>query len=188
MDVQGNVAEHVNALAGITRGGSVLRVKDSKSILSLDALVIPGGESTTIGKLIVKYDLDKTIRDFAAEGKPIMGTCAGMIVLAKRGGVEVEKTGQPLLGLMDATVSRNAFGRQRESFEAELAIKGFSTPFHGIFIRAPAITEVGKGVVVLSEFDGKIVMARQKNLLALSFHPELSGDQRVHDYFLSMVR
>ena len=187
--IQGDVTEHLKALEGaLGVGGEAVRVKDAQTLAGADALVIPGGESTTIGKLLVKTGLIDAVKDFAREGKPVWGTCAGMILLVKEGGVEVEKTGQPLLGLMDARVSRNAFGRQRESFEAELTVKGFDRPFHGVFIRAPAIEEVSDGVEVLCEFEGRIVLARQKNLLASAFHPELSGDPRVHELFLGMVK
>jgi len=186
--IQGDVTEHVHALAKVVGSGNVVRVRSKQDLLGVGGLIIPGGESTTIGKLLVKTGLIDAVKDFARKGRPVWGTCAGMILLAKEGGVEVEKTGQPLLGLMDARVSRNAFGRQRESFEAELAVKGFDSPFHGVFIRAPAIEEVSDGVEVLSEFEGKIVLARQKNLLASAFHPELSGDARVHELFLGMVK
>jgi len=187
LDVQGNVTEHVDMLSRLVGSDSVLRVKTSEAIEGLDALVIPGGESTTIGKLLVEFGVDKTIKEFANSGKPIMGTCAGMIVLAKKGGVEVDKTGQPLLDLMDVTVSRNAFGRQRESFEQAIEIKGFEEGFAGVFIRAPAIVKADKEVEVLSTFDDKIIMARQNNLLVSSFHPELTDDTRVHEYFLNLI-
>jgi len=119
---------------------------------------------------------------------PLMGTCAGMILLAKGGGSQAEKTGQPLLSLMDIKVDRNAFGRQKESFEADLDIPAIGKePFHGVFIRAPVIESVEGTVKVMCKYKGKIVMARQGNILALAFHPEVSGDTRLHEYFLRMM-
>jgi len=151
-------------------------------------LIIPGGESTTIGKLAVAYDLIEPLRDFGKE-KPIWGTCAGAIFLSKDA-----RRQQPLLNLMDITVERNAFGRQVDSFEIDLEIPALKTVsaaepvFHGIFIRAPLIESVGKGVETLAALpNGKIVAARQGHLLATSFHPELTEDTRFHRYFLEVV-
>ena len=151
----------------------------------VDALIIPGGESTTIGKLMELYGIDDRIRARAREGMPVWGTCAGAIVLAKR----VPGRPQPLLGLMDIAVERNAFGRQVDSFEADLLASEIGAkPFHAVFIRAPKIVEVGPGVDVLARLDdGTIVAARQGRLLATSFHPELSGDGRFHRYFAGFV-
>ena len=157
----------------------------------MDGVIIPGGESTTIGKLAVQYHLMEPLRELARSGKPLWGTCAGMIFMAKA--VEAEGRDQPLLGLMDVTVQRNAFGRQVDSFEADLNIKGVDgdKPFHAIFIRAPLIESVGAGVDVLARIEKDnqdvIVAARQGNLLATSFHPELSHDDRFHRYFLKMA-
>jgi len=154
----------------------------------LDGLIIPGGESTTIGKLAVQYGLMEPIRAMAAAGKLLWGTCAGMIFMAKDVGRD-----QPLLGLMDVTVQRNAFGRQVDSFETDLDVPAIITPenkrpFHAIFIRAPFIESVGAGVDVLAALsNGAIVAARQGRLLATSFHPELAYDDRFHRYFVSLA-
>jgi len=189
--LQGDVSEHVvamrNAMRKLKISGEVIEVKRRDEVKDLNSLVIPGGESTTIRKLITKYRIDSEIKNLAKKGIPIMGTCAGLVLLAKEGDEEVEKTGQPLLGLMDIKVKRNAFGRQRESFETELEIPALGKDsYHGVFIRAPAIEKAGKGVEVLAGFENRIVMARQKNLLAVAFHPELSKDLRLHEYFLGM--
>ena len=141
--LQGDVSEHVSALKNASVeydiNSKVVEVKTKEAFQSLDALVIPGGESTTIGKLIEKYSLAAEIKKLAAKGKPILGTCAGLVLMAKKGNSEVKKTGQKLLGLMSIEVQRNAFGRQRESFEAFLKIKGFDREYLGIFIRAPVV-------------------------------------------------
>ena len=159
--------------------------------MGLAGLIMPGGESTTIGKLAVAYGLVEPIRQMARDGFPVWGTCAGMILLARDIGRD-----QPLIGAMDIVVKRNAFGRQLDSFETELkipALDGVSTqeeqgrPFHAVFIRAPVISSVGRGVEELAHLpDGAVVAARQDNLLATAFHPELSGDTRFHRYFLRM--
>lgn len=149
----------------------------------LDALIMPGGESTTFGKLAVRWGLIEPIRQFALSGKPVWGTCAGLIFLAKDVGRD-----QPTLGLMDIQVTRNAFGRQIDSFITPVQVRGLAGPaFMGVFIRAPRINTVGSGVEVLAELDdGAIVAARQGNLLATSFHPELTQDTRMHAFFLSL--
>jgi 5'-phosphate synthase pdxT subunit len=150
-------------------------------------LIIPGGESTTLGRLMEREGIASEIRTAARAGIPIMGTCAGLVLLAKHGDEQVDRTGQALLGLMDIHVNRNAFGRQKESFESLIDFKGLSTPFRALFIRAPCITECGKDVEILSKYDDFIVAARQENLLALAFHPELTDDLRIHNYFLKMI-
>lgn len=190
--LQGDVSEHVRALreslCELGTTSDVVEVLTQKD-LPVDALVIPGGESTTLGKLLKKTGLDKEIKELA-KTIPVMGTCAGLVLLAKEGGRDVEKTGQRLLGLMDVRVNRNAFGRQRESFEAELIIPVLGEePFHTVFIRAPAIEKVlnKKKVEVLARYEDKIVMARQRNLLAVAFHPELTNDHRIHRYFLGLL-
>ncbi|MFH1403996.1 MAG: pyridoxal 5'-phosphate synthase glutaminase subunit PdxT [Candidatus Altiarchaeota archaeon] len=192
LDVQGDVSEHIssleNAVSSLGLKARVCGIKDPGLMRSLSALVIPGGESTTVGMLVKKYGMDDAIRQIAGDGVPILGTCAGLVLLAKEGNSQVLKTGQPLLSLMDVKVSRNAFGRQRESFEAELDIPVLGErPYHGVFIRAPAIEMVWGGANALSFYDSKIVMARQDNMLAVSFHPELTGDLRLHEYFLEMM-
>jgi 5'-phosphate synthase pdxT subunit len=152
----------------------------------LDGLIIPGGESTTIGKVAKRWGLLDPLHAFAQSGRPVWGTCAGMILMAKE--VVDGKPDQPLLGLMDVTVHRNAFGRQVDSFEADLEIPALGEkPFHAIFIRAPFVERVGKEVEVLAQLeDGTAVAAQQGNLLVTAFHPELTDDDRFHRYFLSL--
>jgi len=179
--LQGAVEEHLNSVR--KAGGDGVAVKRTEQLADLDGLIIPGGESTTIGKLMRKYGFIEAVREFAAAGKPIFGTCAGLIVLAER----LEGGEEPHLGLMDMTVARNAFGRQRESFETDLDVKGIDTPLQAVFIRAPLIKEVGPQVEVLATYRGEIVTARQGRLLASSFHPELTDDYRLHGLFLQMA-
>ncbi|MBY9082401.1 pyridoxal 5'-phosphate synthase glutaminase subunit PdxT [Paenibacillus sp. HN-1] len=180
--LQGAVTEHIVSVG--KAGAEGVPIKRVEELKEIDGLIIPGGESTTIGKLMRKYGFIEAIRDFAAEGHPIFGTCAGLIVLAKD-----IAGGEPAhLELMDITVARNAFGRQRESFECDLDVKGIDEPIRAVFIRAPLIEKVGPGVEVLSEYNGEIVTARQGNLLVSSFHPELTDDYRLHQYFTEMVQ
>ncbi|AGA59673.1 pyridoxal 5''-phosphate synthase, glutaminase subunit Pdx2 [Thermobacillus composti KWC4] len=179
--LQGAVAEHIRSLQ--QAGAEAVAVKRVEQLSELHGLVIPGGESTTIGKLMRKYGFIEAIRQFAADGKPIFGTCAGLIVLAQR----IDGGEEPHLGLMDMTVVRNAFGRQRESFETDLEVAGLDRPLRAVFIRAPLIKEVGPGVEVLSVYNGEIVAARQNRLLACSFHPELTDDSALHAYFVAMA-
>jgi 5'-phosphate synthase pdxT subunit len=187
--LQGDFREHLQILRSL--GVDAREVRKREELQGLDGLIIPGGESTTIGKLAREYDLVEPIRDLAQSGKPVWGTCAGMIVLAKDAGAL-----QPLVGVMDVHVKRNAFGRQVDSFETELDVPALDAeqngggphPFHAIFIRAPLIDKVGPGVQVLARLeDGTIVAARQGNLLATSFHPELTGDTRFHRFFLEQL-
>ena len=178
-----------DAMRNMEIRGNIIEVKDRKWIKNLDALVIPGGESTTIGKLISMYGLDGEIKNLAEKGIPILGTCAGLILLANEGDKDIERTKQPLLRLMDMKVKRNAFGRQRESFETDLEIPILGNEkYHAVFIRAPAIEKIGKGVRVLAKYDNRIVAAQQGNLLALAFHPELGNDTRLHEYFLRLIK
>ena len=187
---QGDIEEHVLATRkamekmGI-EGGAFATIK-KEEVAKSDAIILPGGESTTISKLIHKSSVAEEIIKAAKEGKPVMGTCAGCILLAKYGDEEVRKTGTKLLGLMDIWIKRNAFGRQRESFQAMLDIKGIGK-FEAVFIRAPAILKVSKEVDVMATLDNFIVAARQDNLLALAFHPELTNDTRLHEYFIKMA-
>ena len=180
--LQGAFIEHEQVLKRL--GAEAIEVRLPQDLEGCDGVIIPGGESTTIGKLAVHYQLIGPLRDMARSGKALWGTCAGMILMAKEVGRD-----QPLLGLMDVTVQRNAFGRQVDSFEADLDVTGLNggRPFHAIFIRAPLIEAVGAGVDILAKVDQAIVAARQANLLATSFHPELSGDDRFHRYFLKMA-
>jgi len=191
LSLQGDVSEHIMAMENAIKitgiNANVVSV-NSKKDFPIDALVIPGGESTTIGKLLVKTGLYSEIKKLAKNNVPIMGTCTGLILLAKKGDDEVKKTRQPLLKLMNIKVNRNAFGRQRESFETDLEIPIIGKkPFHGVFIRAPLIEEIWGGVKILSRLDKKIVMAQQGNILAIAFHPELTSDTRVHEYFLNLI-
>jgi 5'-phosphate synthase pdxT subunit len=184
LGLQGDFREHLAALK--TLGADGIDVRRAEQLDDLDALIIPGGESTTIGKLADLYGISDQIRRRVAEGMPVWGTCAGAIVLAKH----VPGRTQPLLGLMDITVERNAFGRQVDSFEADLRIEPLGAePFHAVFIRAPKITEVGPDVDVLSRLeDGTVVAARQDKLLVTAFHPELTGDARFHRYFCGFIQ
>jgi 5'-phosphate synthase pdxT subunit len=185
--LQGAFTEHIKMLENL--GVKAFEVRLPKDIEGIDGLIIPGGESTTIGKLAVRYKLVDPIKALAKAGKPIWGTCAGMILLAKEIGRK-----QPLIGIMDIVVRRNAFGRQIDSFEVDIPISSLEKiskgkkPFRAIFIRAPLIEKVGPEVEVLARLeDGTIVAARQNNLLVTAFHPELTDDARFHRYFLDMV-
>lgn len=179
--LQGAFIEHEQMLRRL--GVEAVEVRLPEHLDGLDGLIIPGGESTTIGKLATDFGLLEPLRRFAAE-RPTWGTCAGLIFLARDAGRD-----QPLLGLMDVTVARNAFGRQVDSFEADLDVPALGErPFPAVFIRAPLIEQVGPDVEVLARLeDGRVVAARQGRLLATAFHPELTGDDRLHRLFLGMV-
>ena len=170
--LQGNVREHTAMLRRL--GAEVVEVRKPEQLDGLDGLVIPGGESTTILKLAELYGLDEALRHFEA---PIFGTCAGMILV-----------GRDHLGLADVSVTRNAYGRQVASFEADLDLPGESEPLRGVFIRAPWIESTGAGVEVIAEHEGRPVLARDGRILVASFHPELTDDTRVHELFLEAVR
>jgi pyridoxal 5'-phosphate synthase pdxT subunit len=166
----------------------VQEVRLPKHLIGLEGVIFPGGESTTIGKLMQIYELDVALKEFHSNGGAIWGTCAGAIMLAS--GVldsSGQDTGQPRLSLLEMTVVRNAFGRQVDSFETDLEITGLEKPFHAVFIRAPIIQRVGANVDVLCKIDERIVVARKDRLMASSFHPELTGDDRLHQYFLERV-
>lgn len=166
-------------------GAEVVVAKKPSQLRNIDGLIIPGGESTTIGKLMVKYDFIRAIKALFKKSVPIYGTCAGLILLAKK----ITEGDQPLLELMDIEARRNAFGRQRESFEADLDIPEIDEePFRGVFIRAPWIESAGKQVKIMASLKNKAVMARQNRLLVTAFHPELTGDIRIHQYFLNMIK
>jgi 5'-phosphate synthase pdxT subunit len=182
--LQGAFIEHIQVLQSL--GVEAVEIRKPEGLRDLDGLIIPGGESTTFGKLAVAYGLIEPIRAMCAAGKIVWGTCAGMIFLAKDAG-----RAQPLIGVMDVQVKRNAFGRQVDSFEVDLDIPALEprAPFHAIFIRAPLIESVGRGVEVLATLsDGTIVAARQGNLMVTAFHPELTGDARFHRYFIECIR
>ena len=183
--LQGAFIEHERVLHNL--GQEVTQVRLPQHLEGIDRLIIPGGESTTIGKLLVAYDLLEPIRERARREMPVWGTCAGMILLARRI-TEGRPEGQPALALMDITARRNAFGRQLDSFETDLNVKGLEDkPFRAVFIRAPSIDAVDRDVEPLATLeDGRIVAARQGRLLATAFHPELTGDDRLHRLFLDM--
>jgi len=183
--VQGAVSEHEMVVRSL--GHEAIRVNKPAHLDGVKAIIIPGGESTTISKLLDITGLFDRIRTLGEDGFPVWGTCAGLILLAKKGDDQVKSTGQKLLGLMDMKISRNAFGRQRESFETELDIGKVASGFRCVFIRAPAITGVWGGCKVLAKYGDFVVAAEEGNLFATAFHPELSGDTRVHEYFLSKV-
>lgn len=181
LNVQGAVSEHVNSVRML--GDNPVLVKHPEDIEMIDGLIIPGGESTTIGKLIDKYQLSLLIEEKAKQGMPIFGTCAGLILLAD----QIEGFESAHLRLMDIIVNRNSFGRQRESFETPIHIKGIAEDFPAVFIRAPHIVKCGAKVEILSEFEGRIVAAQQGNLLVTAFHPELTEDTRIHLHFRKIV-
>lgn len=192
LGLQGAFTEHADALgqAFESRGveGEALVVRRPDELARVDGLVMPGGESTTISKLLRKFDLhEPLVRRATEDGFPILGTCAGAILLSTQGDAQVEKTETRLLGLMDMKVDRNAFGRQRESFEASVDVKGLDAPFPAVFIRAPAIVGTWGRCEELGRLGDAIVAARQGNLWALAFHPELTGDARLHAAFLDTV-
>ncbi|HKW78242.1 MAG TPA: pyridoxal 5'-phosphate synthase glutaminase subunit PdxT [Candidatus Limnocylindria bacterium] len=182
LGLQGDFAEHLHVLKDL--GAEAIDVRRPEQLDDVDALIIPGGESTTIGKLAERYQIIPKLRERIAAGLPVWGTCAGAIFLAK----DVPGHPHPILSVMDISVERNAFGRQLESFEADLDVKGMGgRPYHAVFIRAPKITRTGAAVDTLATLeDGTVVAARQGNLLATSFHPELTADDRFHRFFLSL--
>jgi 5'-phosphate synthase pdxT subunit len=184
--MQGAFIEHEKALARV--GVEPVEVRLPEHLEGLEGLIIPGGESTTIGQVAEQWGLLDPIRDFARSGQPLWGTCAGMILMAKE--VVDAIPGQPILGVMDVAVRRNVFGRQVDSFETDMEMPVLGDPpFHAVFIRAPLIERVGKGVEILAQFeDGTVVAARQGNLLATAFHPELAEDDRFHRYFTGLSK
>ncbi|WP_337050716.1 pyridoxal 5'-phosphate synthase glutaminase subunit PdxT [Priestia megaterium] len=181
LGLQGAFREHAQALEAA--GAEAIIIKKVEQLDEIDGLILPGGESTAMRRLIDKYDFMEPLRQFAQAGKPVFGTCAGLILLA---GQVVDRE-EPHLGVMDITVARNSFGRQRDSFEAALNIKDIGEDFIGVFIRAPHIVEVGENVEVLAMHNDRIVAARQGQFLGCSFHPELTDDARMAQYFVAMV-
>ncbi|EJQ45889.1 pyridoxal 5'-phosphate synthase glutaminase subunit PdxT [Bacillus hominis] len=182
LGLQGAVREHVKSVEA--SGAEAVVVKRIEQLEEIDGLILPGGESTTMRRLIDKYAFMEPLRTFAKSGKPMFGTCAGMILLAKTliGYEEAH------IGAMDITVERNAFGRQKDSFEAALSMKGVGEDFVGVFIRAPYVVNVADDVEVLSTHGDRMVAVRQGQFLAASFHPELTDDHRVTAYFVEMVK
>ncbi|MGQ9582859.1 MAG: pyridoxal 5'-phosphate synthase glutaminase subunit PdxT [Thermoplasmatota archaeon] len=193
--VQGAVSEHIEAFRRALREmgveGEALPVRRPSDLDGVDALAIPGGESTTISRLLLRTGLFEAISRRAGEGMPVLGTCAGLVLLAREGDEEVERSGTRLMGLMDMTVRRNAFGRQRESFEVALDVRvpgeDFGPPFPAVFIRAPAIARVWGGCRDLARARGAIVLAEQGSLIAAAFHPELTSDSRIHRRLLAKI-
>lgn len=185
------MSEHISTLqrafSAAGEEGEVVWVRRPADLERVDCLVLPGGESTTISKLLVTFGLFDRVVERAREGMPMLGTCAGMIVMCQEGDDEVARTDTRLLGLLSARVDRNAFGRQRESFEAEVEVEGLDPPFHAVFIRAPAIVSTWDDCHVMARLGEKVVMVRQDNLLAASFHPELTDDLRIHGMLLDML-
>src|SRR5215216_2518355 len=179
--LQGDFREHAEILEKL--GVEAVEVRDLADLEGLAGIIVPGGESTAIGNLMVSSGLLDAVRSYFYKGGPVWGTCAGMVLAASA------TTGprQPLLGLMNALVERNGFGRQVYSFEKDLDVEGFDEPFTGVFIRSPFFEDVGPGVEVLSEIDGRVVAARGENILVTAFHPELTDDTRFHEYFLREV-
>jgi 5'-phosphate synthase pdxT subunit len=179
--VQGDVAEHAAAVeraaAAHDEPAEVVEVRDSGIVPDCDVLLMPGGESTTISRLIRREGIDAEIRDHVANGKPVLATCAGLIVCSR----DAKDDRVDALGLVDVSVDRNAFGRQKDSFEAQVPVDGLDDPFHAVFIRAPLIDVVGDGVETLATVDGRPVAVRDGPVVATAFHPELTDDSRIHD-------
>jgi pyridoxal 5'-phosphate synthase pdxT subunit len=180
--LQGDFREHINMLKKI--GMNPIEVKKPEDLDKVYGLIIPGGESTTIGKLMKKYQLDKEIKERYRQGMPIYGTCAGAILLAK----DIQNSKQHKLGIIDISVSRNSYGRQIESFETDISLPDSKKPFKAIFIRAPQITEIRNGVKILAKHNDHPVLARTENILISTFHPELTDDTRIHEYFIKMIK
>ena len=188
-DVEENIKATTDALREMNLKGKVISVRYPEEILKVDGLIIPGGESTVMGLLLsIKHGLLDSITKVLQNRIPIMGTCAGMIVLAKKSYDKVVgNKKQLLLGALDIEIERNSFGRQYDSFESTLEISGIGNDFKGIFIRAPTVISTGSHVQILSKFDGKIVAVQQENIIGTSFHPELSGDNRMHRLFIELI-
>jgi 5'-phosphate synthase pdxT subunit len=188
-DVEENIRAATNALEEMNQKGKIILVRYAEEIMKIDGLIIPGGESTVVGLLIaIKHGLLDSINKSLQKRLPVMGTCAGMIVLAKRSYDRVVgNKKQLLLGALDIEIERNSFGRQYDSFESNLDISGIGNDFKGIFIRAPSVISTGPQVQILSRFDGKIVAVQQENIIGTSFHPELSGDNRMHKLFIEQI-
>jgi len=194
LGLQGDIEEHVAAtrlaLERMNLEGNVLLVKTAEGAGAVDGLIIPGGESTVMGGLSSSKQTLQTIQQRIREGMPVLGTCAGLILLSRKVlDRVVGKTNQPLLGVMDIVIERNAFGRQRESFEADLDIPALGKKtFKGVFIRAPAIRETGPEVEVLAKLNKVTVAVQQQNMIGTAFHPELSGETRLHEFFINTIK
>jgi pyridoxal 5'-phosphate synthase pdxT subunit len=184
LGLQGDVREHARALE--RAGATPVVVRRPDEVPSVDGVILPGGESTTIGKLLDRFELLEPLRLRARAGMPVYGTCAGMILMATE--IEGPQAAPHRLGVMDIAVRRNAYGRQVDSFEADLDVAGFDSPLRAAFIRAPVVERVGPTVEVLAALDDRPVLVRQGHLLASSFHPEMTGDERVHELFVDLAR
>lgn len=189
-DVHENIISTKIALQELGTEGTVVGVKTAEDISKLDGLIIPGGESTTIGQLSLVNSSLKIIKEKVEHGMPVLGICAGMIMLSKTANDRVVgKTDQPLLDLLDIKLERNSFGRQKESFEAEISMNSIDiTKFNGVFIRAPSVSDVGSGVDILSKFNEKIVAVKKGNMIGVAFHPELTKDVSLHKYFVNLIK
>jgi len=189
-DVQENLLATKKALEELNLEGTVIDVKTAQDIENLDGLIIPGGESTTIGQLSLVNSSLKVMKEKIEKGMPVLGICAGMILLSKTADDRVVgKTNQPLLDLLDVKLERNSFGRQRESFEANVSMESINIPkFRGVFIRAPSVSDAGSDVQVLSKFNEKIVAVKKGNIIGTSFHPELTRDVSLHKYFVNLIQ
>lgn len=189
-DVHENIISAETALHELGIEGKVVDVKTAEEISKLDGLIIPGGESTTIGQLSLVNSSLKTIKEKIERGMPVLGICAGMIMLSKTANDRVVgKTDQPLLDLLDIKLERNSFGRQKESFEADVSMNSIGIPkFNGVFIRAPSVSDVGSGVDVLAKFNEKIVAVKKGNMIGVAFHPELTKDVSLHKYFVNLIK
>ncbi|MEA2505971.1 MAG: pyridoxal 5-phosphate synthase pdxT subunit [Actinomycetota bacterium] len=181
--LQGDVREHERALDAL--GATPVRVKRAEELDAVQALIIPGGESTTIGKLLDRFELLQPLNDKVADGMPVYGTCAGLILMAHT--VVGKEEAPHRVGALDVDIRRNAYGRQVESFEADLEVEGLDSAFRAVFIRAPLIERAGDDVSIIATYDGHPVLVKQDRLLASSFHPEMTGDHRIHQMFLDMV-
>ncbi len=191
--LQGDIEENINAskkaLENLNVSGKVLQVKYARDVKNIDALIIPGGESTVIGLLSMMNNSASILADRINAGMPVLGICAGMILLAKRAYDRVVgNTRQNLIGLLDVIVERIAFGRQMDSFECEIDIEGIADRFKGVFIRAPVITEHGSNVKPIAKLGDRIVAVKQDNMIGTSFHPELADDTRLHEYLINMIK
>lgn len=189
-DIEENILSTVEALKKLNLRGTVESVRYSESIAELDGLILPGGESTVIGSLLsIQGKVFQTIEKKIKEGMPVLGTCAGLIMLSKRTYDKVVgETKQKLFGMLDVVIERNAFGRQHESFEVDLKIPVLGNePFRGIFIRSPIVNNVGESVTILTKLNDKIVAVKQNNIIGTSFHPELSADRRLHELFIKDI-
>jgi len=186
--MQGDFQKHIEMLTRL--GADAYAARTPADVARADGVVLPGGESTTIGKLLARYGVDAAITEAAGEGKPVYGTCAGLILLAREIAAGTgERGGQPTLGLLDAVVARNAFGRQVDSFETALAVPALGPdPLRAVFIRAPYVAEAGPDDETLASYEGKAVFVRQGCVMGSAFHPELTDDERPHRLFLSLIK